>query len=180
MRLSGLMTYDIADNDNGLCVSIWFQGCPHHCKGCHNPETWSFSGGKEIDEIKFYNKLRDLIDDVYYKTGKVNISLLGGEPLCPENIENVFQVLDFIYKLPYSDKKIFCWTGYYYKTELKKRIKKEKLLKEVLNKIDVLIDGRFILEKRNTTLKLRGSSNQNIYIKKHYFFNKLNKFVINN
>lgn len=177
MRLSGLMTYDIADHDNGLCISIWFQGCPHRCKGCHNPETWSFSGGKEIDETKFYNKLRDLLTDIYQKTGSVSLSLLGGEPLCPENEEYVFQILDFIDKSIFKDIKIYCWSGYYYKTELKTRIKKDKILKRILNRIDVLIDGRFILEKRDTTLKLRGSRNQNIYRKKTYFFNKFKKFV---
>lgn len=162
MRLSGLMTNDISDSDIGLCVSIWFQGCPHHCKGCHNPETWSFSGGQEIDEIKFYTKLRDLLTNIYIKTNSVSISLLGGEPLCPENVQNVFQILDFIDKSPFKDIKILCWSGYYLK-ELKTRAKTDKFLKKILNRIDKLIDGRFILEKRDTTLKLRGSSNQNIY-----------------
>lgn len=175
MRLAGLMTYDISDCDIGLCVSIWFQGCPHHCKGCHNPETWSFSGGKEIDESKYYIKLRDLLTDIYNKTGSVSISLLGGEPLCPENIEYVFQTIQFIRNSLFKNIKIYTWSGYYYK-ELKKRSKTDKLLKYILNNIDILIDGRFVLEKRDTTLKLRGSSNQNIYEKHYCFFNKISYF----
>lgn len=177
MRLSGLMTNDIADSDIGLCVSIWFQGCPHRCKDCHNPETWDFSGGKEIDEPKFYNKLRDLLTEIYNKTESVSISLLGGEPLCPENVEYVYQILDFIDKSPFKNIKIYCWSGYYL-SELKQRTKKEILLKKVLNRIDKLIDGRFILEKRDTTLKLRGSSNQNIYERKRFLnFNYFKKIT---
>ena len=52
MRYAGLIENDIVDSDDGICVSLWMQGCPHHCKGCHNPETWDFNGGIEIDREK--------------------------------------------------------------------------------------------------------------------------------
>ena len=76
--------------------------------------------------------------------------------------------------------KIYLWTGYYYKTELKKFAKQNKDLRYILKNIDVLIDGRFELDKRDTSLKLRGSTNQNIYQRKYYFFNKFSKLVLNN
>lgn len=183
MKIAGLKKYDIADCDNGACVSVWFQGCPHHCNGCHNPQTWSFNGGKEILFEDLYSKILKLLIELKSKTGEARLSLLGGEPLCPENVGYVYTILNRLEKTKYqngvdfSELKIYCWTGYDYKTELKIMARKNKYLKWILKHIDVLIDGRFDISKRNTDLLLRGSSNQNIWRKKKFFFNKFSKLV---
>lgn len=183
MRIAGLKNYDIADCDDGACVSVWFQGCPHHCTGCHNPQTWNFSGGKEILFEDLYSKILKLLTELKSKTDKANLSLLGGEPLCPENVGYVYTILKRLEKSEYqngvdlSGLKVYCWTGYNYETELKPMAKKNKYLKWILKRVDVLIDGRFVLAKRDTTLLLRGSKNQNIWRKKKFFFNKLSKLV---
>ena len=168
MRLCSLNSNDVADSDNGSCVSIWFQGCPHHCKGCHNPETWGFTGGHEVNNDRVKNEVSILLDNLYLRTGKYNLSILGGEPLCEQNIPDVYDLILYLRSVYKNKLKIYCWSGYYYKTELKKMVKNNNKLKYILNNVDVLVDGRFILEKRDTTLKLRGSSNQNIWIKKRF------------
>lgn len=177
MRIAGLKNYDIADCDDGACVSVWFQGCPHHCKGCHNPQTWNFNGGKEITFVDLYFKIYWLLDKLKLNTGEAKLSLLGGEPLCPENAEHVYDILRMLDDSKFSGLKVYCWTGYYYDTELKSMSKKNKYLKWVLNRVDVLIDGRFDITQRDTTLLLRGSKNQNIWQKKKFFFNKFSKLV---
>lgn len=183
MRIAGLKTYDIADCTDGACVSVWFQGCPHHCIGCHNPQTWSFSGGKQISFEKLYSSIIKFLIDLKVKTGNINLSLLGGEPLCPENIEYVYTILKRLEKIKYqdgvdlSDLKVYCWTGYEYESELKRMANKNKHLNWVLKRVDVLVDGRFDISKRDTTLLLRGSKNQSVWYKKKFFFNKLSKLV---
>ena len=155
MRIAGLKYNDIVDGI-GICVSLWAQGCPFHCVGCHNPQTWDFDGGYIV------NNLKDIIIKAI-NANKVNrnFSILGGEPLCPENIEMVKEIVLTV-RTMYPDIKIFLWTGYTLK-ELKKRIKKNRELNCILNNIDYLIDGRFEEDKKDLTLWLRGSRNQNVY-----------------
>lgn len=121
--------------------------------GCHNPETWDFNGGIEIEYKDLSNKILKAIN----ANGIIrNFSILGGEPLCPENINLVSKILEDI-KSFYPNIKIYCWTGGTYE-EL---IKEEKYFK-ALNYTDILVDGQFILEKRDLTLKFKGSSNQRV------------------
>lgn len=178
IRIAGLMNFDISDCDDGMSVSIWLQGCPHRCKGCHNPETWDPSCGKMLNYTEFKNMLHDAISILNDKCYKVNISILGGEPLYSENIIHTREIIKMIKSFDIPINKIYLWTGYYYKTELKQMTKNNKDLKFILKNIDVLVDGRFELDKRDTTLRLRGSSNQNIYRRKRCFFNKFSKFVL--
>ena len=142
-------------NGEGVCVSLWVQGCPHHCKGCHNPEQWDFNGGNEIDINILINEILIAIEANGIQR---NFSILGGEPMAQRNISNTLYILEQI-KKHFPNIKTYVWTGYTI----------EELLslynKEILQNIDVLIDGRFILEERDITLKLRGSKNQRILYK---------------
>ncbi len=147
IRIADINKNDVI-NGQGICVSVWTQGCPHHCKGCHNPESWSFSGGYEVDENEIIEKiLQYLVENGVQR----NLSILGGEPLCIENIDFTITLLAKA-KEKYPSIKTFVWTGY----------RMEEFSKEILENIDVLIDGPFILEERDITLKLRGSKNQRI------------------
>lgn len=157
MRIAGLIRNDIVDSDNGICVSVWAQGCPHRCPGCHNPETWSFDGGHEIE----YRKLEEKVLDALSANGvQRNLSFLGGEPLCEENRGWVGR-LAYEVKLYFSDIKITVWTGYTLE-ELQELSKSSIDLREILLLTDTLIDGRFEEDKKDLSLKLRGSSNQRI------------------
>ena len=154
MRIANIKYNDIVDGE-GVCVSVWFQGCPHQCLGCHNPETWSFNGGYEIE----YEELEKQVLEAIERNGiKRNLSLLGGEPLCEPNLKYAIK-LAAAAKQKYPDITIYCWTGYTLEQILK------KYNNSILKNIDVLIDGLFILSQRDITLKLRGSTNQRILYK---------------
>ena len=153
MRYSGLIRNDLAAAP-GVSVSFFTQGCPHKCKGCHNPETWDFDGGKEftpkvLDEI--YEALR--ANDI-----ERSFCIMGGEPLCEQNLLLTYMVLQEV-KAHFPDVKIYIWTGYYYKQLLEMTDPKVEL---ILGMVDVLIDGPYIEKLRDTTLQMRGSSNQSI------------------
>lgn len=152
-KYAGLITNDFA-NGTGTCVSFWTQGCPHHCPGCHNPETWDFSGGEELPtDIR-----GQIIKAICANDIKRNFSVLGGEPLCEQNIDKVNNIITGV-RTAYPDIKIFVWTGYVLK-ELQKR--KDERITNILSQIDVLIDGPFIEAERDITLELRGSRNQRV------------------
>ena len=153
MRIAGLVKNDIVDSDDGIAVALYFQGCPHHCKGCHNPETWDFNGGMEIDREEL---IKTVMDSLTENGIKRNLSILGGEPLAPQNIDNTIYILSKI-REQFKDIKILLWTGYSFKD-----IKKDKQQKKILKLVNKIIDGKYIETLRDTTLKLRGSSNQNI------------------
>ena len=142
-------------NGEGVCVSLRMQGCPHHCKGCHNPEQWDFNGGNEIDIDILINEILIAIEANGIQR---NFSILGGEPMAQRNISNTLYILEQV-KKHFPNIKTYVWTGYTI----------EELLslynKEILQNIDILIDGRFILAERDITLKLRGSKNQRILYK---------------
>ena len=155
MRFSKIKQNDIA-NGMGIVMSLWTQGCPHHCKGCFNVETWDFNGGKEFtEEDKKY-----IIENIDKKKIKRNLSILGWEPLSPEKIQGVIS-LSKDFKKTYPHKYIYIWTGY-----VIEELDNEQ--KEILNYIDVLIDGKFEEANKNLSLKLRGSSNQRIIDIKEY------------
>ena len=152
-RYAGLITNDFA-NGTGTCVSFWTQGCPHHCPGCQNPETWSFDGGQEVP-----TDIRGQIIKAICANGIIrNFSVLGGEPLCDENLEEVDKIITAV-RIAYPQIKIFVWTGYIIE-ELKE--KHDEKIDSILSQIDVLIDGPFIEAERDITLELRGSKNQRI------------------
>ena len=152
-RYAGLITNDFA-NGEGVCVSFWVQGCPHKCKGCQNPETWDFNGGNELP-----TDIRGQIIKAICANGITrNFSVLGGEPLCEENLEEVDQIITTV-RTAFPHIKIFVWTGYTLE-ELQK--KKNLHIISILSQIDTLIDGPYIEEERDITLNLRGSRNQHI------------------
>ena len=149
MRFSKIKDNDIA-NGLGINMSLWTQGCPHHCKGCFNGETWNFDDGKEFTQ----SDLDYMIENINKNNVERNLSILGGEPLCPENINGVINVCK-TFKDKFPEKKIYVWTGYVVENFDQKQ-------KEVLKYIDVLVDGPFVQEKRNLSLMMRGSSNQRV------------------
>lgn len=148
MRYAGLIENDIVDSDDGICVSLWMQGCPHHCKGCHNPETWDFNGGIEIDREKL---VENVINSLTQNGVNRNFSILGGEPLAEENLEDTLYIINHI-RNKFPKIKIYLWTGYTI----------ENLKIKDLKKIDVIIDGLYDEKLRDISLPLRGSSNQRI------------------
>lgn len=152
-KYAGLITNDFA-NGVGTCVSFWTQGCPHRCPGCQNPETWSFDGGKELP-----SDIRGQIIKAICANGITrNFSILGGEPLCEENLDEVNNIIISV-RTAFPHIKIFMWTGYTLE-ELKER--NDERIENILSQIDVLIDGPFIESERDITLDLRGSKNQRI------------------
>ena len=152
-RYAGLITNDFA-NGTGTCVSFWAQGCPHHCPGCHNPETWDFNGGKEIP----MDLRGQIIKAICANDITRNFSVLGGEPLCEENLDEIDKIITSV-RTAFPQIKIFVWTGY----TLEELIQKDdEKINHILSQIDVLIDGPFIEAERDITLELRGSKNQRI------------------
>lgn len=150
MRYSSIKPND-SINGEGVCVSLFVQGCEGKCPDCFNKETWSFNGGKPFGGRELQYIKRSLTANGI----KRNFSILGGEPLHSNNIKEVTTIINEI-KTFDNSIKIYVWTGYLYEDLLKKY--GEKIFKN----IDVLIDGRFEMKEKDVTLKLRGSSNQRI------------------
>ena len=155
MRYSGLIENDFV-NGEGVCVTIFVQGCHHHCDGCHNPETWDFNGGIEIDKNVLIDKI---IDSISKNNIQRNLSISGGEPLCKENATFVNELITKV-KNKYPTIKIFCWSGCDFESLW---IQPGPILYNILNTVDVFITGPFIKDQRDITLKLRGSRNQEIW-----------------
>jgi anaerobic ribonucleoside-triphosphate reductase activating protein len=153
MRYSGLIRNDLAAAP-GISVSFFTQGCPHRCKGCHNPETWDFDGGKEFTP----QVLKDIYEAISANGIVRNFCVMGGEPLCEENLLLTYMVINEV-KTHFPDIKVYVWTGYIYENLLKQTDSK---IKGILDMIDVLVDGPYIENKRDATLPMRGSSNQRI------------------
>ena len=152
-RYAGLITNDFV-NGTGVCVSFWTQGCPHRCPGCHNPETWDFEGGKELP-----TDIKGQIIKAICANGIIgNFSILGGEPLCPQNLEEVDNIITSV-RTAFPHIKIFIWTGY--TLEELQKIKNFHII-NILSQIDVLIDGLYKEDEKDITLELRGSKNQRI------------------
>lgn len=148
MRYAGLIKNDVV-NGYDVCVSVWCQGCPHRCQGCHNPETWDFNGGIEIDEDELIEEVLEAIN----KNGiHRNLSILGGEPLCEENRGFTTRLVKMA-KEKYPGVQIFLWTGYLFE---------EAVTFCDLDDVDILIDGKYNEELRNVSLALRGSFNQRV------------------
>ena len=157
MYYGNINNFDIADG-LGIRVSLFVSGCRNCCKGCFNEMTWDFKFGKEFTEetIEYILKLLkpDQID---------GFTLLGGEPFEEENQEVLADLLKRI-KIEYPTKDIWCYTGYVLETDLlpEEGRKHTKHTQDMLECIDVLVDGPFILEKKNLMLKFRGSTNQRV------------------
>ena len=156
-RYNAIIPNDVV-NGHGVCVSLFTQGCPHHCPGCFNEETWDFRGGQPyIPEVKW-----NIIKAISANNITRNFSILGGEPLAPQNIDMVWEIVDAV-RHAYPDIEITLWTGYTYKELM---VQPSENLLNILNNIDILVDGPFIEEEKDLSLQLRGSRNQHIWIKK--------------
>ena len=151
MRYAGLNKNDFSAAP-GVSVTFYTQGCPHHCPGCHNPETWNFGGGKEFTP--------EVIDEILEALTANNImrslAIQGGEPLCVENEFLTLLIVKAV-KEKFPDIKIYIWTGYYFNS-----LPNTPYIKQILELTDCLVDGPYIEEERDITLPMRGSRNQNI------------------
>jgi anaerobic ribonucleoside-triphosphate reductase activating protein len=153
MRYSGLILNDISAAP-GLSVSFFTQGCPHRCKGCHNPDTWSFDGGKEFTS----GTLDEIINGLTAQGIQRNLCIMGGEPLCPENAFLTYLVIKQA-KEKVPGVKVYIWSGY---TLEEIEHSSHPKAKECLEIADVLIDGPYVESERDITLNMRGSKNQRI------------------
>ena len=153
MKYAGLIENDFTDGD-GVTVSLWTQGCPHHCSGCQNPETWDFDGGHQVPD-----DLRGQIIKAISANGITrNFSVLGGEPLCEQNLDFVLNIVTSV-RTAYPNIKIYIWSGYTFKELIDKQ---DERIINILKQCNILIDGKYDETLRDTTLPLRGSSNQQI------------------
>lgn len=183
MRYSSMRNLDIS-NGEGVGVSLFVQGCPFHCFGCFNSDTWDFNGGKEWTE-KTKDKFMKLINRPYIK----RISFLGGECLAEQNLDEILSLIKQI-RNSYPDKTIWLYTGYHvfinypeshkqhkvilstrpnastniiYDDELFfKKKEEDRKRSEIISNIDVLVDGEYIDEQKDLSLKWRGSKNQRV------------------
>lgn len=162
MRYAQIRSMDIS-NGEGVGVSLFVQGCPFHCKNCFNSETWNFDGGKEWTE-ETEDKFMKLIDRPYIK----RISFLGGEPLAEQNLDDVLSLIKEI-RISFPEKTIWLYTGYSYSEIFRGQsscLSQEGLnnfkRREIIKQCDVLVDGEYIDEQKDLSLKFRGSKNQRV------------------
>lgn len=193
MRYAQVRSMDIS-NGEGIGVSLFVQGCPFnpHCYNCFNSETWDFNGGKEwTPDVK--EKFLELVDRQYIK----RVSILGGEPLADENLDDVLDLITEINKrynfqkidpvnpckmgvsedenaneihLSLPDKTIWLWTGFTWEYIFSNLEDMNNLKRqEIIRNCDVLVDGRYIDSQRDINLKWRGSKNQRVIFVKESF-----------
>lgn len=141
------ITKDDMLNGDGLRVVLWVAGCSHHCKGCQNPITWDPQGG-----IPFEDKEKQEIFEQLEKPYIEGITFSGGDPLYEENVETVTALAKEI-KEKYPNKNIWLYTGYVWE-EIKEM--------EIIPYLDVIVDGKFDLERRDVSLRWKGSPNQRV------------------
>lgn len=149
MRYNKIRKMDIS-NGPGVRVSLFVQGCAFNCKGCFNPDTHDFKGGKE-----FTTEEAATIIDLASKAQIKGLSILGGEPLHPNNVESVTMLAEY-FKYKYPEKTVWLWSGYRFEDILKREDHK------IFEFIDVLVDGQFEEDKKDLRLKYCGSSNQRV------------------
>lgn len=156
MKYATIKEIDVA-NGPGIRVSLFVSGCTHHCKGCFNPETWNFNYGDDFTpEVE--DRILEAMKPAYIK----GFSLLGGEPFEPQNQEALLPFLRRV-KAAYPDKTIWCYSGYdFEKDMLTGNLGPWEVTHEMLTLIDVLVDGEFVLERKNPNLRFRGSENQRV------------------
>ena len=162
MRFASMRNLDIS-NGEGVGVSLFVQGCDRHCFNCFNPDTWDFNGGKEwTEETK--NKFIKLIDRPYIN----RISVLGGEPLAEQNLDEVLSLIKEI-RISFPEKTIWLYTGYSYSEIFQGQsscLSQEGLnnfkRREIIKLCDVVVDGKYIDEQKDLSKKWAGSKNQRV------------------
>lgn len=168
MRYSKIREMDIS-NGEGIGISLFVQGCHFHCKGCFNQETWDFEGGES-----WTDRVEETFLELANKPYIERISILGGEPLCDENVIDVFNLIKKI-KTIYPDKKIWLYTGYEFAEIMNEdtfgKSYWDLLRRNCAQSVDVIIDGKFQLDKQdlyNEHIVWAGSTNQNVVDVKEY------------
>lgn len=157
MYYGNIKSTDIA-NGEGVRVTLFVSGCTHHCKNCFNKETWDFCYGKPFTK-EVEDELIKLLEPDYIK----GLTLLGGEPMEPQNQASLLPFLKRVREVYGNKKNIWCYTGYVLDRDLLKESRaKCEHTEELLKNIDVLVDGPFIESLKNLSLKFRGSSNQRV------------------
>ncbi|MCI9064174.1 MAG: anaerobic ribonucleoside-triphosphate reductase activating protein [Clostridia bacterium] len=147
MRYNKIRKMDIS-NGPGVRVSVFMQGCSFNCKNCFNPETHDFNGGKEFNG-ETIDRILELCDHDHIE----GLSILGGEPMHPSNIEGTTKLAK-AFKEKYPNKNLWAWSGFKFDEYLKD--------KEVLNYLDVLVDGQYVENQSNPKLEWKGSENQRV------------------
>ena len=157
MYYGNIKNCDIADGD-GVRVSLFVSGCRNHCKGCFQPETWDFNYGKPYTK-ETEDRIIELMKPEYID----GITLLGGDPFENENQEELVNLLERVKKEFGDTKDIWCYTGYVYEDIISDNfVRKTPYTAKLLDLIDILVDGPFIEEEKDLTLRFRGSRNQRI------------------
>lgn len=146
VKLSGVVKESIVDG-KGIRYTVFTQGCPHNCEGCHNPNTHDFDKG-------YWQSIDVIFEEVKNNPLLKGITLSGGEPFCQAEV-----LLELVKKVKAIGKDVWAYSGYTY-DELQRQ--PQPFAKELLDEIDVLVDGRFILNQRDLTLLFRGSKNQRV------------------
>ena len=147
MRYNKIRKMDIS-NGPGVRVSIFMQGCAFHCENCFNPDTWDFNGGEEFTD-ETIEKVLELCSQDHI----VGLSILGGEPMHPNNIEGTTRLAK-AFKERFPKKSLWAWSGFLFDRDLKD--------KEVMKYLDVLVDGQYVDALHDFRLAWRGSSNQRV------------------
>lgn len=154
MNYAGIKEVDIQDGD-GVRVGIYVSGCHFHCKECHNKEAWDFNYGKEFTETEI-NYIIEKMDNDYIS----GLSILGGEPLEIVNQKGLIPLVEKV-RAKFPEKTIWLYTGYNFDTDiLFDMYKKYDFTKQLIDNIDIVVDGQFVIEKKIIDLKQRGSYNQ--------------------
>lgn len=173
MRYHNITKADMLNGD-GLRVVLWLAGCSHHCQACQNPITWDANDGLIFDE--------EAKREIFSELGKSwcsGLTLSGGDPLYVGNRKDVSLLVSEI-KSKFPDKNIWCYTGYTWE-ELMKQVKDDENLKIILNNVDVLLDGRFVLSLALEKLHYVGSSNQRIIdVRSSLDTGNINLYIDNN
>ena len=159
MNYATIKYHDIS-NGPGVRVSLYVSGCRNHCKGCFNPETWDFCYGEPFTK-EVEDKIIEAVKPSYIK----GFTLLGGDPFEPENAKVLAPFMKRLREI-YPEKSFWCFTGYDFERDLLTGKQGDDVI-EILHTLDVLVDGRFVEEKKDLTLRFKGSSNQRtILVKK--------------
>jgi anaerobic ribonucleoside-triphosphate reductase activating protein len=151
INYANIKSIDTADGE-GVRVALYVSGCSFKCEGCHNKEAWDYNYGDPFTEETLISIIHDL-----NKKFIAGFSILGGEPLDEKNRDDVFKIISII-KEKFPNKTIWLWTGNTWENIIKNDI----IPKDILGKIDIIVDGPFILKERNLSLKFRGSNNQRV------------------
>lgn len=156
MNYAHIKYNDIA-NGEGVRTSLFVSGCTHHCKNCFNKETWDFNYGKEFT-IDVQNQIIKSLEPSWIN----GLTLLGGEPMEPANQKGLLEFVKRVKQI-YPNKTIWCYSGYLFDTQLLKESRARcPWTDELLSYIDILVDGPFIEELKDITLRFKGSSNQRV------------------